>query len=101
MAVRGPVASASQLAKQILINSKSSLLNSNAGRRFDTDAGLYYYRARYYGPCVGGFLRADVYWAGEISITRMARGARVSVRRIRPRVLASGTDPSGVIRVNR
>ena len=88
-------------ATRPIINSKSSLLNSNAGRRFDTDAGLYYYRARYYGPCVGGFLRADVYWAGEISITRMARGARVSVRRIRPRVLASGTDPSGVIRVNR
>ena len=68
-----------------IINSKSSLINSNAvqlyeysvygqvaasdpnhpnpflftGRRFDTDTGLYYYRARYYNPYIGRFFQTD------------------------------------------
>ncbi len=29
------------------------------GRRYDTESGLYYYRARYYKPEVGRFLQAD------------------------------------------
>jgi len=29
------------------------------GRRFDTDTGLYYYRARYYNPYIGRFLQTD------------------------------------------
>jgi len=72
-------------ATRPIINSKSSLLNSNTvqlyeysvygqvaasdpnhpnpflftGRRFDTDTGLYYYRARYYNPYIGRFLQTD------------------------------------------
>ncbi len=29
------------------------------GRRFDTETGLYYYRARYYNPYIGRFLQTD------------------------------------------
>jgi len=29
------------------------------GRRFDLETGLYYYRARYYNPCIGRFLQTD------------------------------------------
>jgi RHS repeat-associated protein len=29
------------------------------GRRFDAEAGLYYYRARYYNPHIGRFLQTD------------------------------------------
>jgi len=28
-------------------------------RRFDTETGLYYYRARYYSPIIGRFLQVD------------------------------------------
>ena len=42
-----------------IINSKSSFINSNAGRRFDTDTGLYYYRARCQHPDIGRFLPTD------------------------------------------
>ena len=52
-------------ATRPIINSKSSLLNSNAGRRFDTDTGLYYYRARYYNPYIGRFLQADPIGYGD------------------------------------
>ena len=74
-----------------IINSKSSLINSNAvqlyeysvygqvaasdpnhtnpflftGRRFDTDTGLYYYRARYYNPYIGRFLQTDPIGYGD------------------------------------
>jgi len=36
------------------------------GRRYDTETGLYYYRARYYDPYIGRFLQTDPigYWAG-------------------------------------
>ena len=52
-------------ATRPIINSKSSLLNSNAGRRFDTDTGLYYYRARYYNPYIGRFLQTDPIGYGD------------------------------------
>ena len=29
------------------------------GRRYDTETGLYYYRARYYSPEIGRFLQTD------------------------------------------
>ena len=29
------------------------------GRRYDSETGLYYYRARYYNPAIGRFLQAD------------------------------------------
>ncbi len=29
------------------------------GRRFDTETGLYYYRARHYNPAIGRFLQSD------------------------------------------
>jgi len=29
------------------------------GRRYDTETGLYYYRARYYNPSIGRFLQTD------------------------------------------
>ena len=29
------------------------------GRRFDTETGLYHYRARYYNPYIGRFLQTD------------------------------------------
>jgi len=72
-------------AMTAIINSQSSFINSSAvqlyeysvygqvaasdpnhpnpflftGRRFDTDTGLYYYRARYYNPYLGRFLQTD------------------------------------------
>ena len=72
-------------AMTAIINSQSSFINSSAvqlyeysvygqvaasdpnhpnpflftGRRFDTDTGLYYYRARYYNPYIGRFLQTD------------------------------------------
>jgi RHS repeat-associated protein len=74
-----------------IVNSKSSLVNSNTvqlyeysvygqvaasdpnhpnpflftGRRFDTDTGLYYYRARYYNPYIGRFLQTDPIGYGD------------------------------------
>ena len=38
-----------------------------AGYRFDEDTGLYYLRARYYGPEIGRFLTRDS-WAGDVSL---------------------------------
>ena len=35
------------------------------GRRFDTDTGLYYYRARYYNPYIGRFLQTDPVGYGD------------------------------------
>jgi RHS repeat-associated protein len=42
-------------------NSSGSLTNffRYAGREFDTESGLYFNRARYYGPSVGRFLSED------------------------------------------
>lgn len=36
------------------------------GREYDTETGLYYYRARYYSPTIGRFLQTDPigYYAG-------------------------------------
>ncbi len=42
-------------------NTTGSVGNSRffTGREFDTDTGLYYYRARYYSPAIGRFLQTD------------------------------------------
>ena len=47
-------------------NSQSSIIHNQSkgpflftGRRFDTETGLYYYRARYYHPYIGRFLQTD------------------------------------------
>ncbi|MBI4707735.1 MAG: hypothetical protein HY761_07415 [Candidatus Omnitrophica bacterium] len=32
------------------------------GREFDSETGLYYYRARYYDPQIGRFLQEDPVW---------------------------------------
>jgi RHS repeat-associated protein len=44
-----------------LVASSGSLVNSfrYTGREFDTETGLYYYRARYYDLNIGRFLRED------------------------------------------
>jgi RHS repeat-associated protein len=43
------------------VASSGSLVNNfrYTGREFDTETGLYYYRARYYDPAAGRFLRED------------------------------------------
>ncbi len=39
------------------------------GRRFDPESGLYYYRARYYGPTLGRFLQVDpIGYAGGMNL---------------------------------
>lgn len=45
-----------------LTSSSGSLVNSieYAGRDFDSETGLYYYRARYYDPSVGRFTTEDL-----------------------------------------
>jgi len=35
------------------------------GRRYDTETGLYYYRARYYNPSIGRFLQTDPIGYGD------------------------------------
>jgi len=78
-------------AMTAIVNRESSFINSNAvqlyeysvygqvaasdpnhpkaflftGRRFDTDTGLYYYRARYYNPYIGRFLQTDPIGYGD------------------------------------
>jgi RHS repeat-associated protein len=44
-----------------LLASSGSLVNSfrYTGREFDPETSLYYYRARYYDPVAGRFLRED------------------------------------------
>jgi len=45
-----------------LVASSGSLVNSfrYTGREFDTETGLYYYRARYYDPALGRFTSEDM-----------------------------------------
>src|SRR3974390_2377206 len=45
-----------------LVASSGSLVNSfrYTGREFDTEPGLYYYRARYYDPALGRFTSEDM-----------------------------------------
>lgn len=47
-----------------LISSAGSVANPFlfTGREFDSETGLYYYRARYYDPRLGRFLSADRVW---------------------------------------
>jgi len=50
-----------------LIQQTSTLENpyTYTGREFDTETGLYYYRARYYDPNTGRFNREDPLFAGK------------------------------------
>jgi RHS repeat-associated protein len=52
-------------------NNQSSIIDNQSqgpflftARRFDTETGLYYYRARYYNPYIGRFLQTDPIGAG-------------------------------------
>lgn len=67
--------SAAQLAQTYTYDSFGNLTASQGsltnpfrytGRDFDTETGLYYYRARYYDPTAGRFLSEDPigFWAG-------------------------------------
>ncbi len=51
------------------------------GREFDSESGLYYYRARYYDPTTGRFLQNDpVGFSGGINLYRYALGNPASLR---------------------
>lgn len=57
------------------------------GREFDSESGLYYYRARSYDPSTGRFIQKDpVGFAGDLNLYRYTRSN--SVNRI---------DPSGML----
>jgi RHS repeat-associated protein len=56
------------------------------GRRFDSETGLYYYRARYYNPYVGRFLQTDPIGYGDgMDVYAYCRNNPTS-----------GRDPSGL-----
>ncbi|NLZ07174.1 MAG: hypothetical protein GXY19_18560 [Phycisphaerae bacterium] len=60
------------------------------GREFDTETGLYYYRARYYNPTLGRFLQTDPIGYGDgINWYRYCRNNP-----------ACCTDPSGSVLVS-
>jgi RHS repeat-associated protein len=42
------------------------------GREYDSETGLYYYRARYYDPKVGRFISKDPigFWGGDVNLFR-------------------------------
>ena len=54
------------------------------GREWDPEAGVYYYRARYYDPAVGRFLSVDPRWTRQPSSYEYVDNAPVSY-----------SDPSG------
>jgi RHS repeat-associated protein len=57
------------------------------GREFDSETGLYYYRARYYDPTMGRFFSEDpIGWAGGHNLYRYVKN--------QPTIL---TDPSGLL----
>jgi RHS repeat-associated protein len=71
-----------------LTASTSSLTNpfQYTGREFDSETGLYYYRARYYDPQAGSFLSEDrVRFRGGINFYRYVSNSPIN-----------GTDPSGL-----
>ena len=52
-----------------------------AGRRFDIEIGLYYYRARYYDPFTGRFLQADpVGYGAGINVYRYCANNPLGLR---------------------
>jgi len=53
------------------------------GQRFDADTGLYYYRARYYGPGIGRFYETDPVDTGQISIGTPTSEMILRIRPIR------------------
>jgi RHS repeat-associated protein len=65
-------------------NSTGTLRNpfSYTGREFDSETGLYYYRARYYDPSVGRFLSEDpVGFSGEdVNLYRYVWDAPLNLR---------------------
>jgi len=71
-----------------LTASTGSLVNPfrYTGREFDTETGLYYYRARYYDPSAGRFLSEDrIQFEGGINFFRYVRNNP-----------ANRIDPSGL-----
>ena len=69
------------------------------GRRFDTETGLYYYRARYYHPEIGRFLQTDPIGYGD-GMNWYAYCQNSPLARIDPFGLANvlfydGPDPAG------
>ena len=62
-------------------------LFSYTSREWDGDAGLYYYRARWYDPAIGRFISEDPIGirAGETNLTRYVRNSPVNI-----------IDPSGL-----
>jgi RHS repeat-associated protein len=58
------------------------------GREWDPDAGLYYYRARWYDPVVGRFVGDDPsgFGAGDANLQRYVRNSPTNF-----------TDPSGLV----
>jgi len=58
-----------------VVNSSGNVANPlrYTGRDFDSESGLYYYRARYYDPSTGRFLSEDpIGFTGEINFYRYA-----------------------------
>ena len=63
--------------------SSGSLVNSfqYTGREFDTETGLYYYRARYYDPAEGRFLGEDpIQFVGGINFYRYVSNDSINFR---------------------
>mgnify|MGYP005654343063 CR=1 FL=1 len=61
------------------------------GRRFDTDTGLYYYRARYYNPYIGRFLQTDPIGYGD-GMNMYAYCGNNSLRWVDPYGAEAGPD---------
>ena len=66
-----------------LIGSSGSVINPflYSGREFDSETGLYYYRARYYDPNSGRFLSEDPiqFESNDLNLYRYALGSPVNL----------------------
>jgi RHS repeat-associated protein len=72
-------------------NSAGSLINpfQYTGREFDSETGLYFYRARYYDPASGRFISEDsLRWRGGTDFYRYTRNNPIDFR-----------DPSGKLSI--